>query len=408
MPNSPAPAGSDDPFEPLTNAEHPEAVDGFYDSVEAEASGASAPTKSSKPAKQPKARRPKGRARKAIFGTVWLIVGVVAAASLAKLAFFSNDTAEQAEPTGQLESPTVEVTRGSVTNEFVVSGSVTADAGVPQRSTEQGSVTIVYVKVGDHVEYGQPLYELREEVGQTDPQPVGDPDEETGEQEMSNPEPVYEYHTVTATETGMLTEFTPLAKMDVAIGETIGEVGPGTFTVVADLSADLQYRMLDAPATASVAIAGGPAPFECTSLEIGAAADDSETPSAAADPDADPYADLYGDASGGSTSVTGQVRCAVPDSETVFAGLSADVTVVADSVDDALLVPTTAVRGDYATGLVYVVDAPGGEPQEVAVELGITDGMSVEITSGLEEGAIVLEYVPSEVPMYSDDMSGIY
>ncbi|MFD2756918.1 efflux RND transporter periplasmic adaptor subunit [Gulosibacter faecalis] len=363
--------------------------------------GASA---ASKRQKAPKPPRQRGRVRKAVFGSIWLVIGVVVAASLAKVAFFSQESTEEGTPTGQLESPTVEATRGPVTNEFVVTGSVTADAGVPQRATEQGTVTVTYVQVGDRVEYGQALFEVREEVGQTDPQPVGEPDPETGEQQLTDPEPVYQYHVIYSQASGTVTEFTPLPKMQVAIGETIGEVGPGTFTVVADLAADLQYRMLEKPATATVTITGGPAPFECSSLEIGAPDDDAEQPQTPVDPYTDPYA-MSGSEGG---TVTGQVRCAVPDGEAVFAGLGAEVAVVADSVDDALLVPTTAVRGDYATGIVYVVDAPGGEPQEVMVELGITDGMVIEVTSGLDQGQLLLEYVPSEVPMYEDDIYGGY
>jgi hypothetical protein len=42
------------------------------------------------------------------------------------------------------------------------------------------------------------------------------------------------------------------------------------------------------------------------------------------------------------------------------------------------------------------------------VELGITDGMVIEVTSGLDEGQLLLEYVPSEVPMYEDDIYGGY
>jgi len=92
----------------------------------------------------------------------------------------------------------------------------------------------------------------------------------------------------------------------------------------------------------------------------------------------------------------------VPEDQKVFAGLSAEITVVSGSAEDVLVLPVTAVRGDYATGIVYL-PSDSGDPVEQPVELGLTDGVMIEIKSGLNEGDTVLEYVPSEVPMYQED-----
>jgi macrolide-specific efflux system membrane fusion protein len=58
-----------------------------------------------------------------------------------------------------------------------------------------------------------------------------------------------------------------------------------------------------------------------------------------------------------------------------------------------LTVPTTAVEGGSGTGVVYLVGADGAtEPREVT--LGLSDGISVEVTGGLAEGDMILQFVP--------------
>ncbi len=367
-----------------------------------EASPQPASETSPQPATAPILPRKKPTVRQVIFASIWLIVGVAVAVALVKLAFFNSRQADAAAPSGSLASPTVTVTRDTVINEFTASGSLTADPGVPQRATDQGTVTVVFVKQGDRVERGQPLFEVREEIGQTEPEPIGEPDPTSTEPpEMSTPEPIYQYHEIVATASGVLTKFTPLPKMQVGVGDEIGEVGPGTFTAVANISADLQFRMLDQPSQATVSIAGGPAPFDCGKIEIGAVEGDQAPDAAQPDPmyADDPYAPP---AEGGNSPVTGQLRCAVPEDQKVFAGLSAEITVVSGSAEDVLVLPVTAVRGDYATGIVYL-PSDSGDPVEQPVELGLTDGVMIEIKSGLNEGDTVLEYVPSEVPMYQED-----
>jgi Membrane-fusion protein len=110
--------------------------------------------------------------------------------------------------------------------------------------------------------------------------------------------------------------------------------------------------------------------------------------------------------SDGSTSVV----CAVPTDQQVFAGLKATLGVQAGSATDALVVPTTAVKGGSGTGVVWVdVD---GEPEERTIELGVTDGSLVQVVSGLEEGDTIRQFVPGttdgEQQCYDDGMGGQY
>ncbi len=42
-------------------------------------------------------------------------------------------------------------------------------------------------------------------------------------------------------------------------------------------------------------------------------------------------------------------------------------------------------------------EGPEAEPRKVAVELGLSDGLNVEITSGLSEGDEVVQRPPREI-----------
>ena len=352
----------------------------------------------------PAAPRPRASRRRLVFSIVWAVIGALIAASLLKLAFFNAGPTEALQPSGGLSTPMASVERGTVVNSFQITGSVAADPGVPVRATEAGTITDVFVKDGAQVTYGQALFDVREQVGQTNPEPPAvDPESTAPPPPAPTPEPIYQYYTITAPATGVLSGFAPLVKQQVAIGEQLGQIGPGTFTVVADLTAANQYRMLDQPTSATVTISGGPAPFECGDLKIGAppsANGDGKPGAPAQAPSPDPFAPGDGTGgTGGTGNVTGQVRCAVPADQRVFAGLNATVEIVAGTAENVLVVPVTAVKGDYATGVVFL-PGDGGKPQEVRVGLGLTDGTIIEVRSGLEEGQRILQYVPSEVPLH--------
>ena len=75
-------------------------------------------------------------------------------------------------------------------------------------------------------------------------------------------------------------------------------------------------------------------------------------------------------------------------------GLSASVTIITEVRDEAVLLPVSAVR-QLDDAWFVSVPADGGEKMEpghrrVFVEVGASDGASVEITGGLESGAVVL------------------
>jgi multidrug efflux pump subunit AcrA (membrane-fusion protein) len=66
-------------------------------------------------------------------------------------------------------------------------------------------------------------------------------------------------------------------------------------------------------------------------------------------------------------------------------------------VDDALVIPVTAVQGGAGSGTVWVDAGDGSEPEERPVTLGVNDGVIVEVTDGLAEGDSIRQFVPGFV-----------
>lgn len=80
---------------------------------------------------------------------------------------------------------------------------------------------------------------------------------------------------------------------------------------------------------------------------------------------------------------TATAELAVP--ENVLPGMTASVTIPADSVTDALVLDMAAIAFDE-DGDPYVLRRNGSDYEQVAIETGLSDGMQVEILSGLSEG----------------------
>jgi macrolide-specific efflux system membrane fusion protein len=68
----------------------------------------------------------------------------------------------------------------------------------------------------------------------------------------------------------------------------------------------------------------------------------------------------------------------------LYAGTSADASIVVKQVEDVLTVPSRALQTDGDT--TYVMKVVDGKSVKTTVETGTTYGMSTEVTSGLEDG----------------------
>jgi multidrug efflux pump subunit AcrA (membrane-fusion protein) len=335
--------------------------------------------------------------RTVVFPALRLVIWAVIALALVVLAFrgggtSGSDPGGPDAPTLELSSPPVPVARGSVANTVSVQGTVVADPAVPLKATAAGTVRRLLVAAGAQVTAGQGLFEIRVEQ-QRDPVAGTDPE---GNPTMTPQRPLVRTVTVPAPAAGKLATLDVLVDQVVAVGDKVGTISPGTLSVTASLTQADQFRLLAPPATAEVTVQGGPAPFTCTGLTLGAAPADST---------GDP-AD-GGGVVGGGGPVTGgtTARCAVPSGVAVFAGMGATVAVSAGTADDVLVVPITAVQGSVQTGNVWVV-GPDGAEEERAVTLGLTDGQMIEVREGLAEGDQVLQFVPVPDDTPIDPMTG--
>jgi multidrug efflux pump subunit AcrA (membrane-fusion protein) len=70
-------------------------------------------------------------------------------------------------------------------------------------------------------------------------------------------------------------------------------------------------------------------------------------------------------------------------------GMNATVTIIIDQRQDVLVVPSTAIQSEGRDSVVDIQNEDGSTTRQV-VETGLSDGTNTEITSGLEEGQIVI------------------
>jgi len=82
------------------------------------------------------------------------------------------------------------------------------------------------------------------------------------------------------------------------------------------------------------------------------------------------------------------------------AGYSANAEVVVRSKSDVVVIPERLVifeDGGAKTFVEMPGDGPDAEPKKVAVQLGLSDGLNVEITSGVKAGDEIIQRPPREI-----------
>jgi len=329
-----------------------------------------------------------GIARTWVFPILRMLLVAIIATALIKLAFFPDGPAEAdpAQPTGTIVEPRVPVTSGTITNDVVITATVSADPAVPLRSTAAGTVNKIFIAQGATVAAGDVVFNVKVPI-ERDPADSVDAE--------GKPKPaIFRYEDVEAPIAGTLSSLSVIAGQELAIGTAAGNVAPPTFSVSGSLEPAQQSRLLNRPGDASVTITGGPAAFTCTNLRI-------TTPLAGSSQD-DAASSTGGAAGSGSTAGSATTAtCAVPGDVTVFAGLAAQMTISGGTAENVLVIPTTAVRGAAQSGTVWV-STPDGAAEERAVALGLTDGTQVQITDGLTEGEEILEFAPGAMATAPD------
>ena len=278
--------------------------------------------------------------RRWVFPILSILIAATIAISVAKLAFFPDEQTSAEQPWAEITDPIVTVERAALVNELTLTGAIARDETYSLKSEIAGIVITTHVGNGASVTAGQSLFTVRLD---------------------SNRRLV----DIVAPEAGTLSEVSLVNGQSTSAGAEVASLSPLRFHVLSTVEPVQLYRLIGAPTEAMVTITGGPAPFACSGLSTQVAQD-------------------------GTTSV----RCAVPPDRVVFPGLPVQLVVAVSAVDDALVIPTTAVKGGSGTGLVWLDAGDGSEPEEREVMLGISDGFMVEILDGLAEGDMVRQFVP--------------
>ncbi|MDO5746215.1 MAG: hypothetical protein Q4P66_00940 [Actinomycetaceae bacterium] len=344
--------------------------------------------------------------RKCRIRTTWNVVKgaclVLITVALLKIAFVPGSPAadeDGLQPSASFDTQSITVTRGDISNELNVKAVITNDAAIALKSTADGKITKVYAANGAEVQKNQDIFQITYEDEQATQQKQDALQAEYERLVRANPDaiveepgtvkPVVRTAMVTAPVDGKLS-VDAVENQSVTTGMTVASVLPKTFIAKATLTPQQMYRLQDLPTEARISIKDGPPDFTCTNVSSQAAA-------AAAKP---AQSDESNSDSGASNTVDSQLQimCVVPGDIKVFSGLNASMTLTGGSVENALIVPVTAVKGQLDTGEVWVLKTPGDTNSAVkqSVEVGLSDGTHIEIKKGLKEDDEVLEFVPQE------------
>ena len=332
----------------------------------------------------------KGRTiRRGFLRGLWLVIGLVIAVSLAKLAFTGADAGAKGDtltPTGKAPAAEVVVEQGTVDNSLKVDGTIVIDPPETTTAPADGKLIHLFADSGSRVEKGDRLFQVRTE---TAPAEVAVPAE--GEAPAAPPKPVVKYLNVYAPVAGVVGSYAVDVGDEVTKKSTVVSVRRQTFKAVGAVNPLDRYRLQHHDGSARVEIKGGPAPFKCGGLAVGDSASTPVTGGGSSEGEGAPGPEGgEADADSGSGA---KITCRVPAAVKVFDGLKLTLTIDGGRSKNAVLVPVTAVRGLVAAGTVWVLGEDGIE-EERPVTLGLTDGKMVEVKSGLKVGERVLRYVP--------------
>ncbi|MFD5867394.1 hypothetical protein ACFWGD_02110 [Corynebacterium sp. NPDC060344] len=331
---------------------------------------------------------------------------VLATVALVKIAFFPANQTPQHVSSGDFSQPTAVMEKGTINNETKLSATILRDAPTPIRATAAGEVTTVYAASGQPVNAGQGLIQVKTTTmpagsagtsgsnagGNTGGNSGGnsgtDADADSAES-APTPQPVVSYNNIPARAGGTV-QLTVVVGQSVEVGQEIGTISPSSFHALAQLKPSQLYSMGDALRSGTLSITDGPGPFLCSEVKV-VTASSAATGGAGASGDAASSGAAAGGSGGGP-----QIRCAIPNDQTVYEGIPATLTIGGATTGEVNTLPVTAVEGRFNEGVVFVpAPDPADKPIKRKVQLGANDGKKIEIKGGLKEGEEVLMFVPA-------------
>lgn len=176
--------------------------------------------------------------------------------------------------------------------------------------------------------------------------------------------------------TGVVTSVLVRSGQVVAQDEALALIAPPSFRIEAVVVPDLLFRFYGPPLDIQAQFDRGPAPFHCPFVSVGARI------AQGADAQSAPV----------------MLVCRAPSDVQLFAGVKTRVAVTTALAERVVAIPLTAVDGSAGRGLVTVVS--GGDRRERReIQLGINDGVLVEVKSGLSVRELILNLAPSLLPL---------
>ena len=98
----------------------------------------------------------------------------------------------------------------------------------------------------------------------------------------------------------------------------------------------------------------------------------------------------------GSTVFEVEIRLTDMGSKLLRAGYSANADVIINKKDSILVIPERLIEFVNDTAYVEVHDSLG-DTDRMAIEIGLSDGINIEVLSGLSEGDMLVERPPKEI-----------
>lgn len=324
----------------------------------------------------------------------WLAGAVVVAAAATGVWWTQRDTAANGAQT-----ITATVTRGDHSTTVTATGTLEPRRVEELSFSSSGTVTAVRVAAGDRVHRGQVLARIDDDAlvasreaaaaqldaAQTQLDEDRDADASdtqlaadtasvaAARSQLAAADEALDGAVLRAPITGTVSD------VEVAVGDSVGSAGPassGSSTAAVTVVSSRHF-VVDASVTAA----------DVASVKRGMQVE--ITPTGATDTVYGTVSDVaavaQADSSGAATfSVTVEVT-GTPKG--LYAGSSADLSIITKKVTGVLTVPALALHTDNGQTYVWVVD--GDQRTRTVVTTGATYGMDTQITSGLTEGQVV-------------------
>ncbi len=92
-----------------------------------------------------------------------------------------------------------------------------------------------------------------------------------------------------------------------------------------------------------------------------------------------------------------EIKISQTGSSMLRAGYSANADIIIMKKEDILMIPERLIEFVEDTAFVQVKDSTTNQIERKMIETGLSDGLNIEVTEGLEEGEILVEKPPKEI-----------